>query len=65
MNSTDVLGFATQLGLSTSNLSQLSAAVASVNILSSVGLLTLSLLYPHLTFWPGDPDYVAIQQENW
>lgn len=60
-----VVSFVTQLGLSPSDVSQVSTALANAAAFGSIGLLALSLLFPHLTFWPDSANYTAIQQVNW
>jgi hypothetical protein len=67
MNSTvdAVLSFASQLGLSDTDLSQVSAALTHNSTATTVGILILSLLYPSSTFRPGNSKYTTIQQVNW
>jgi len=64
-SASDVVSFVTQLGLSVSDVVRVSTALESATVFASVGLLVLSLLYPHLTFWPGTSSYTALQQVNW
>ncbi|KAA8899499.1 hypothetical protein FN846DRAFT_892408 [Sphaerosporella brunnea] len=65
MKPASVLEVAAQLGLSQSDLAQVSAALSHANRLKSVGNFVLSLLFPHSTLRPGDEKYTAVQQVNW